>query len=197
VAPIIAECDIGASAISGGAIRREARTVQWRRQLRRRGVREERRRGVDGPLPRLAGSHLYPSVSLTRSQSQSLNPLSGPVYTASDVNVIRHQYKHKSAKRHVIWRCLSSPHARTHCFRILWSDLADRIVGDNDAARATRLHRAGVSRELTGLPSLDPSGAVVRSLLVQSFLRKPKDAIGIFLSKHVHLREIFKRISRT
>jgi len=62
---------------------------------------------------------------------------------------------------------------------------------DTDAARAhTWLHQAGVSRELTGLPSLDPSGAVVRSLLVQSFLRKPKDANGLLLSKHVHVREI-------
>jgi len=56
---------------------------------------------------------------------------------------------------------------------------------------------AGFSRELTGLPSLDPSGAVVRSLLVQSFLRKPKEANGTFLSKHVHVREIFKKLSRT
>jgi len=40
---------------------------------------------------------------------------SGPVYTASDVNVIWHQYEHKSAKKHVMWRCLSSRHARTHC----------------------------------------------------------------------------------
>jgi len=39
---------------------------------------------------------------------------SGPVYTASDVNVIRHQYEHKSAKKHVMWRRLSSRHARTH-----------------------------------------------------------------------------------
>jgi len=54
----------------------------------------------------------------------------------------------------------------------------------------TRLHRAGVSKELTGLPSLDLSGAVGRSLLVQSFLRQPKEANGIFLSKHVHVREI-------
>jgi len=62
--------------------------------------------------------------------------------------VIRHQYEHKSAKKHVMWRRLSSRHARTHCARSLWSDLADLIVGDTDAARATRLHRPGVSREL-------------------------------------------------
>jgi len=72
-----------------------------------------------------------------------------------------------------------------------------KIVGDTDAARATRLHRAGVSRELTGFPSLDPSGAVVRSLLVQSILPQPKDANGMFLSSHIHVRELYKNISRT
>jgi len=49
----------------------------------------------------------------------------GPVYTASDVNVIRRQYEHKSAEKHVMWRRLSSRHARTHCARSLWSDLAE------------------------------------------------------------------------
>jgi len=66
-----------------------------------------------------------------------------------------------------------------------------RCTGGGEAAYA------GFSRELTGLPSLDPSGAVVRSLLVQSFLRKPKDATDTFLSKHVYVREIQKKISRT
>jgi len=41
------------------------------------------------------------------------------------------------------------------------------------------------------------SGAVVRSLLVQSFLRRPKDATDTFLSKHVHVREILRKISCT
>jgi len=45
-----------------------------------------------------------------------------------------------------------------------------RCTGGGEAAYAD------FSRELTGLPSLDPSGAIVRSLLVQSFLRKPRDA---------------------
>jgi len=97
-------------------------------------------------------------------------------------------------------RRLSSRHARTHCARSLWSDLADRTVGESRLKSwQAVVHRctgggeaayAGFSRELTGLPSLDPSGAVVRSLLVQSFLRKPKDATDTFLSKHVHVREI-------
>jgi len=52
----------------------------------------------------------------------------GPVYTASDVNVIRLQYEHKSAEKHVMWRRLSSRHARAHCARSLWSDLEDRIA---------------------------------------------------------------------
>jgi len=160
--------------------------------------------GVRGPCVYTASDVNHVHVA---RRVDSVDWASGPVYTERDVNVLRHQYEHKSAKKHVMWRRLSSRHARTHCVRNLWSDQADCTVGESRLKSwQAVVHRctgggeaayAGFSRELTGLPSLDPSGAVVRSLLVQSFLRKSKDANGIFLSKHVHVREILKKFSRT
>ena len=102
--------------------------------------------------------------------------LSGRVCTLRDVNMIQHQYHRKPANDMLFGTvCLDGTHKNT----------APKF----DIRTCILMFQGTPKHPVCAVPPLT-TDLLGTGPLLQSFLRKPSNASGIFLSGHVHVREV-------